>query len=88
MRKRKFKSKPTNSRPRRAPTPTLQQFDFEPMMPFLRERLDEDHPVFRAAVENDLAAFMAALREVGDGQLNHDIAGELERISRPLVPSS
>lgn len=63
------------------------QFDFEPMMPFLRERLSEQHPVFRAAVENDLAAFMSALRDVGDGQLNHDIAGELERMSRPGPPS-
>lgn len=62
-------------------------FDFEPMMPFLRERLSEQHPVLRAALENDLAAFMAALRDVGDGQLNHDIAGELERISRPGLPS-
>jgi hypothetical protein len=85
MRKRKFKPRQTNSRPPRAQTPTLQKFDFEPMMPFLRERLAEDHPVFRAAMENDLTAFMAALREVGDGQLNHDIAGELERISRPAV---
>jgi len=57
------------------------------MMPFLRERLAEDHPVFRAAKGNDLTAFMAALREVGDGQLNHDIAGELERISRPVLPA-
>ncbi len=38
-------------------------------------------------MENDLAAFMAALRDVGDGQLNHDIAGELERISRSAPPS-
>jgi hypothetical protein len=67
--------------------PTMQRFDFEPMMPFLRERLAEDHPVYRAATENDLAAFMAALRDVGDGQLNHDIAGELERISRPALPA-
>ena len=55
-------------------------------MPFLRERLSEDHPVFKAAVQNNLAGFMTALREVGDGQLNHDIAGELERISRPRAP--
>lgn len=87
MRKRKFNPRQTSSRPHRAPTPALQKFDFEPMMPFLRERLAEDHPVFRAAIENDLAAFMAALREVGDGQLNHDIAGELERISRPGLPN-
>ena len=58
------------------------QFDFEPMMPFLRRRLPEDHPVLRAATEGDLAWFMAALRDVGDGQLNHDIASELERLSR------
>ena len=58
------------------------RFDFEPMMPFLRARLAEHHPVYRAAMANDLAAFMAALRDVGDGRLNHDIAGELERISR------
>ena len=63
------------------------QFDFEPMMPFLRARLAEHHPVYKAAMANDLAAFMAALRDVGDGQLNHDIAGELERISRSASPN-
>ena len=63
------------------------QFDFEPMMSFLRARLSEDHPIFKAAQESDLAAFMAALRDEGDGQLNHDIAGELERISRPPSPN-
>jgi len=63
------------------------RFDFEPMMPFLSARIPENHPVYRAAKENDLAAFMAALRYVGDGQLNHDIAGELERISRSAPPS-
>jgi hypothetical protein len=63
------------------------RFDFEPMMPFLGARLAKHHPVYRAAMENDLAAFMAALRDVGDGQLNHDIAGELERISRSAPPS-
>jgi hypothetical protein len=62
------------------------RFDFEPMMSFLRARLPEHHPVYRAAMENDLAAFKAALRDVGDGQLNHDIAGELERISRSASP--
>lgn len=63
------------------------RFDSEPMMPFLRARLPENHPVYEAAKENDLAAFMAALRHVGDGRLNHDIAGELERISRSAPPS-
>ena len=58
------------------------RFDFEPMLPFLRARLAEDHPIYKAALESDLAAFMAALRAEGDGRLNHDIAGELERISR------
>ena len=42
------------------------QFDFEPMMSFLRARLPEHHPVYRAALQNDLAAFMAALRDVGE----------------------
>lgn len=87
MRKRKFKPRPKSPRPPRDATPTMGRFDFEPMMPFLRERLDETHPVFRAAKENDLAGFMAALRDVGDGQLNHDIAGELERMSRPAMPA-
>ncbi len=61
-------------------------FDFEPMMPFLGVRLPEHHPVYRAAMESNLAAFMSALRDVGDGQLNHDIAGELERMSRSAPP--
>lgn len=86
MRKKKFNRGPTSPRPRRPTTPTMGRFNFEPMMPFLHERLPEHHPVYRAAMENDLAAFMAALRDVGDGQLNHDIAGELERISRPTSP--
>ena len=63
------------------------QFDFEPMMLFLRARLPEHHPIYRAAIESNLAAFMEALRDGGDGQLNHDIAGELERISRSAPPS-
>ena len=87
MRKRKFKRAPRSPRPRKVCAPTMGQFDFEPMMPFLSARLPENHPVYRAAKENDLTAFMAALRHVGDGQLNHDIAGELERISRSTPPS-
>ena len=83
MRKRKFNRDQSKSpRPQRGFVPAMGRFDFEPMMPFLRARLPEHHPVYRAAMENDLAAFMAALRDVDDGRLNHDIAGELERISR------
>ena len=82
MRRRKLKRGPRSSRPQKALAPTMGRFDFEPMMPFLRARLPAHHPVMMAATENDLAAFMAALRDVGDGQLNHDIASELERISR------
>ena len=87
MRGRKFKRRPRSPDPQRAAAPKMGRFDFEPMMPFLRARLPEDHPIFKAALENDLAAFMAALRDEGDGKLNHDIAGELERISRPPSPS-
>ncbi|MHC4067595.1 MAG: hypothetical protein ACYSUI_24255 [Planctomycetota bacterium] len=87
MRKSKFKRGPKRPRPQMGTPPTMGRFDFEPMMPFLRARLPEHHPVYRAAMENDLAAFMAALRDVGDGRLNHDIAGELERMSRSAPPS-
>lgn len=87
MPKKKFNRGPKSPRPQRAAAPKMGQFDFGPMMPFLRERLPEHHPVYMAAMGNDLAAFMAALRDVGDGRLNHDIAGELERISRPTSPS-
>ena len=38
-------------------------------------------------MESNLADFMSALRDVGDGQLNHEIAGELERMSRSAPPS-
>ncbi len=87
MRKRKFKRDPRSPRPQRVSAPTMGRFDFEPMMPFLRARLPEHHPVYRAAMESNLAAFMSALRDVGDGQLNHGIAGELERMSRSVPPS-
>jgi len=88
MQMRNFKRQQSKSpRPQKRFVPTMGQFNFEPMMPFLQARLDEDHPVYRAAIANDLAAFMAALRDVGDGRLNHDIAGELERISRTSPPS-
>jgi hypothetical protein len=63
------------------------RFDFEPMTSFLRARLPEHRPVYTAATKSNLAAFMSALRNVGDGQLNHDIAGELERLSQSVPPS-
>ena len=53
-------------------------------MPFLHQRLGEDHPICAAARTSDLSAFMAAIRESGDTQVEHEIAGELERISAPL----
>ena len=58
--------------------------DFDPIMPFLRERVGEDHPICAAARAGNLSAFMAAIRETGDTKLEHEIAGELERISTPL----
>ena len=88
MQMRNFKRQQSKSpRPQNRFVPTMGQFNFEPMMPFLRARLDDHHPVYRAAIANDLAAFMAALRDVGDGRLNHDIASELERMSRTSPPS-
>ena len=83
MHKKNFNKGPRSPRPQRAEAAAMGSFDFGPMMPFLRERLPDNHPVYLAAMANNLAHFMAALRDVGDGQLNHDIASELERMSRP-----
>ena len=82
MRRKKQKGRPASPRPQRWAGPTVAQYDFGSMLPFLREHLPEHHPIYMAALANDLVAFMAALRDLGDGQLNHDIAGELARISR------
>lgn len=58
--------------------------DFRPILPFLTERVGEGHPIHKAALAGDLSAFMAAIRESGDTTLEHEIAGELERIPNPL----
>ena len=88
MQRRNLHQKQKNgARPQRGLPPAMGQFDFGPILPFLTTRVAEHHPVYKAAITNDLAAFMAALRDVGDGRLNHDIASELERISRNTPPS-
>ena len=58
--------------------------DFGPILPFLYERVGEAHPVSVAARAGNLSNFMAAIRASGDTKLDHDIAGELERIVNPL----
>ena len=67
--------------------PTLESaspVNFGPILPFLLERVGEDHPIYVAARAGNLSAFMAAIRESGDTKLDHEIASELERISDPL----
>lgn len=67
--------------------PTLESaspVDFTPILPFLDERVGADHPIYAAAQAGNLSAFMAAIRESGDTKLEHEIAGELERIANPL----
>lgn len=82
----RYNNKPsTKGRPsRRRPLEGAAPVDFGPLMPFLRKRLGEDHPICAAARASDLSAFMAAIRESGDTQVEHEIAGELERIAAPL----
>lgn len=82
----RFKRKPS-PRSHRRDRPTLESagpVDFGPILPFLHERLGEDHPICDAARTGNLAAFMAAIRHSGDTKLEHEIAGELERLSNPL----
>lgn len=82
----RFNRKP-NPKNQRRPRPTLESaapVDFAPILPFLYERVGEDHPVSVAARAGNLAHFMAAIRASGDTKLDDDIAGELERISVPL----
>ncbi|HSR71612.1 MAG TPA: hypothetical protein VLL72_04465 [Kiloniellales bacterium] len=82
----RFKRKPNPKNQRRS-RPTLASaspVDFAPILPFLYERVGEDHPICAAARSGDLSAFMAAIRESGDTKLDHEIAGELERIANPL----
>ena len=82
----RFNRKP-NTRTQRRERPSLDSaapVDFEPIMPFLTERVGADHPICSAARDGNLSAFMAAIRESGDTKLEHEIAGELERIANPL----
>lgn len=53
--------------------------DFGPLLPFLRERVGDDHPLTTAARDSNVRAFMVALRDSGDAELNHEIACQLER---------
>lgn len=82
----RFKRKPKPKKQHRS-RPTLESaspVDFGPILPFLRERLGEDHPICAAARAGDVSAYMAAIREAGDTKLDHEIASELVRISDPL----
>ena len=82
----RFNRKP-NPKNQRRPRPTLEAaapVDFTPILPFLHERVGEDHPVYVAARAGNLSNFMAAIRESGDAKLDHEIASELERIANPL----
>ena len=82
----RFKRKP-NPKTQRRPRPTLESaapVDFGPMLPFLRERVGENHPIYDAALAGNLSNFMAAIRETGDTKLDHEIASELERMTDPL----
>ena len=76
------KRRPPNRAPMEAPP-----LDFSPLMPFLHERLGADHPICQAADTGQVAAFMAAIRESGDTQVEHEIAGELEKVGT-LQPRS
>ena len=82
----KFSRKP-NPKSQRRSQPTLDSaaaVDFGPILPFLRERVGEDHPIYAAARASNLPAFMAAIRESGDTKLDDEIASELERMPNPL----
>lgn len=83
----RYNKKPnTKARPSRRPSlEGAAPVDFSPLMPFLHKRLGEDHPICVAARASDLSAFMAAIRASGDPQVEHEIAGELERIAVPLA---
>ena len=68
----KFSRKP-NPKSQRHSRPTLDSaaaVDFGPILPFLRERVGEDHPIYAAARASNLSAFMAAIRESGDTKLD------------------
>jgi hypothetical protein len=82
----KFSRKP-NPKSQRRDRPTLDSAaagDFGPILPFLRKRVGEDHPIYAAACASNLSAFMAAIRESGDTKLDDEIASELERMPNPL----
>ena len=84
----RFNKRKPNTKGRPSRRPTLEgaaPVDFTPLMPFLHKRLGEDHPICAAARTGDLSAFMASIREAGDTQVEHEIAGELERIAVPLA---
>ena len=79
-----------NPKTQRRARPTLDSappVDFGPILPFLRERVGEDHPIYTAARDGNVSAFMAAIRGSGDTKLDHEIAGELERMPSPLAPA-
>jgi hypothetical protein len=82
----KFSNKPKSKaqRGRRSALASAAPVDFGPILPFLRERIGEDHPIYTAAREGDLSAFMAAIRDSGDAKIEHEIAGALERMPQPL----
>lgn len=75
----KKSSNPKRRPPNRAPLEAA-PLDFSPLMPFLHKRLGEDHPICQAASTGYVSAFMAAIREAGDTEVEHEIAGELERV--------
>ena len=80
-------SREPNPKSQRRSRPTLDSaaaVDFGPILPFLRERVGEDHPIYAAACASNLSAFMAAIRESGDTKLDDEIASELERMPNPL----
>jgi hypothetical protein len=78
------KSSPKTQRRSRPTLASAAPVDFGPMLPFLRERVGEDHPIFTAALDGNLSNFMAAIRASGDAKIEHEIASELERMSQPL----
>lgn len=82
----RFNKKP-NPKTQRRGRPTLASaapVDFGPILPFLRERVGEEHPIYTAACDGNLSAFMAAIRDSGDAKIEHEIAGALERMPQPL----
>jgi len=81
------KSNPKTQRRARPTLDSAPAVDFGPILPFLRERVGEDHPIYTAALDGNVSAFMAAIRSSGDTKLDHEIASELERMSSPLAPA-